>query len=241
MTMLYAPYDRQHIRETAHQALITAHLDPANSIEPVAPLREIIKFHDLQVDELPDLTRRSAETFLREVCGMQIHSGPEQDAELAGFLYANTSGGWILVDCGRQSPLPRRRFSIAHELGHYLLHFLSLLSESGARVESEEAAAEFREGLVLTADENERSEGVATPSSFLEPVSLSASDLETMEIEADIFAAEILMVESTVCRLASEYSKLCGWSRDVLARRLAAECLVSQTAMRRRLAELGLP
>lgn len=45
--------------------------------------------------------------------------------ELAGFLYVNTSYGCIFVEANDR--LTRRRFSVAHELGHYLLHFLPLL------------------------------------------------------------------------------------------------------------------
>lgn len=237
--------DLERATQAARQALFAAHLDPDGEIEPVVPLREIIKYHELQVDELPHLTRRSAETFLREACGLAIPSTRQPEPELAGFLYANRSGGWILINCNANNPLTRRRFSIAHELGHYLLHFLPLLETSTVSTDEDEIAAEFLEGLTTPVDDEAtdvgRSQGIATPSRYQEPLRLTPAEIEAMEVEADYFAAELLMPESTIRRLATLYYRLCGRSREVLARRLATECLVSRAAMVRRLTYLALP
>jgi Zn-dependent peptidase ImmA (M78 family) len=44
----------------------------------------------------------------------------DSDEVLAGFVFAAGRVGWAFVSAA--DPLPRRRFTAAHELGHFLLH-----------------------------------------------------------------------------------------------------------------------
>jgi Zn-dependent peptidase ImmA (M78 family) len=66
-------------------------------------------------------------------------------------------------------------------------------------------------------------------------------DLEQMELEANQFAAELLMPTSACYAISKQQLHRFGRDRPVLARRLATEFLVSKSAMNRRLKDLGLP
>jgi Zn-dependent peptidase ImmA (M78 family) len=62
-----------------------------------------------------------------------------------------------------------------------------------------------------------------------------------MEREANQFAAELLMPPEVCAALITHFLSRYGSRRDVLAKRLATELLVSQTAMLNRLKYLRLP
>lgn len=68
---------------------------------------------------LPNLTRQSVGDFLRRE-GILVDDLGEPTQGLAGFLFVSGRAGWAFV--ADNDPLPRRRFSAAHELGHFLLH-----------------------------------------------------------------------------------------------------------------------
>jgi hypothetical protein len=69
--------------------------------------------------ELPALTRGEVVRFLRRQ-GITIESLGDEEAPLAGFVFAAGPYGWAFVRA--TDPLPRRRFTAAHELGHFLMH-----------------------------------------------------------------------------------------------------------------------
>jgi len=240
--MIARPRDQNAVLAAVRQAFRAAHLDPDGEMEPITPLREIVRYHELRVDELPGLTRRSAEAFLYAVAGVQLGPAAEPDAVLAGFLYANLGGGWVLVNADAQNPQPRRRFTIAHELGHYLLHFQPVVA--ALTTGEPDDVTEFEEGLTEPADGDNaaitRSLGTIRPTQYQEPRAISPDELDAMETEADLFAAELLMPARTLQRLADQWRPRCGTAPEVLAGRLASLCLVSQQAMRRRLHELRL-
>jgi len=197
--------------------------------------------HGLAVDEVSNLTRQKAAQHLAEQTGRQMIKGDISTERLAGFLFANATGGWILVE--QRDPLVRRRFTIAHELGHYLLHFLPELES--ALVRQDEDLMEFEEQMSApppekTADENEMGTGQAILSDGIGE-GMNALDQESLEKQADAFAAAILMPETTCQRLIQKYADRGMGARAVLARRLASECLVSEAAMNRRLTDLHLP
>jgi hypothetical protein len=68
---------------------------------------------------LPDLTRGAVASHLRSE-GIPVESLGDSAGGLAGFLFAAGRVGWAFVRAS--DILPRRRFTAAHELGHFLLH-----------------------------------------------------------------------------------------------------------------------
>jgi Zn-dependent peptidase ImmA (M78 family) len=91
--------------------------------------------------------------------GLQIHSQPLQ-SDLSGFLYHDEHHAVIGVNNSHSKV--RQRFTIAHELGHFLLHQNDSLHVDRA------VHAKFRD-------------------------SLSKQGTNIDEIEANLFAAELLM------------------------------------------------
>lgn len=189
------------------------------TIVPV-PLDTLIRTYCLAHDEVPGLTRASAGAYLVR-WGVHRPELLEDASPLAGFLFANASGGSMLVNAG--DPLPRRRFTAAHELGHYLLHFLPRLQ---AAHDQETYLVQDDSGE--TVREEEKSSGD------------KALSLPEMERQANRFAAELLMPETT-CRTAMDLYTACfRVPLRFLEHHLARDLLVSREAMRWRLRSLGL-
>lgn len=207
--------------------------------ESVAPLQRLIQAHGLIADEIDKLSRHEAAAYLAEQTGGTIRLGDPATDELAGFLFANAAGGWILVKRGEK--LVRRRFTVAHELGHYLLHYLPELDSAMKRGDD---LLEFEEEVLAPADPDaDESEVHGGRSTLLTDMGTEArTEIDQMELErqADAFAAVVLMPEKSCQRLVAKYAERGMTERNVLARRLASECLVSERAMRRRLGELHL-
>jgi hypothetical protein len=189
------------------------------AIVPV-PLDRLIATYNLVHEEVPGLTRAAAGAYLSR-WGVQRPELLEDASPLAGFLFANSSGGYILVNA--DDPLPRRRFTAAHELGHYLLHFLPRL-QAARDVETylvqDDSGDTVREGDKSTDDK--------------------ALSLPEMERQANRFAAELLMPEA-VCRTASaQYAAGFTTTPRFLEHHLAGDLLVSREAVRLRLRSLSL-
>jgi hypothetical protein len=223
------------ISSTVFQVYRRAGLVPGG-LGPVSPLRQLVAASGLVVDEIRGLSRAVAAQYLEEHGGPSVPSGAQNGEPLAGFLYANAAGGWILTELGH--PLARRRFTIAHETAHYFLHFLPALETAADR-----SALELREELSGVTDagtEPVRSEGqiiLNGLSSWQEPVGTAS---EQMEEEADWFAAALLLPAEIMRELVAKHTVRCGGRRTILVRLMAGECLVSAAAMSRRLDELGL-
>jgi len=224
--------DRDTVLIGAAAVYQAAGLDASYAAAGIAPLQKLVAAYPLSWYEVPNLTQRTSATYLRTKMGRPITPHPDRDEPLAGRLYAKSAGGCILVE--QKDPLVRRRFTVAHELGHYVLHFLPRLVEG---------PVVFEEELPLTEDEALDEPSVRGRPLLLEPDGGSASQItpQQMEAEADLFAAELLMPEPLCRELVRSHLRLCGGRRAVLGRRLATECLVSQAAMTRRLHELDLP
>ena len=69
--------------------------------------------------ELPNLTRGAVAEHLRRAGVPADDLGNPAD-HLAGFVFAAGRAGWAFVNA--DDPIPRRRFTAAHELGHFILH-----------------------------------------------------------------------------------------------------------------------
>jgi hypothetical protein len=76
---------------------------------------------------LPDLTRAAVYDHLL-ANGIAPADIGDEDETLAGFLFVTPSVGLVFVN--GSDPVPRQRFSAAHELGHFVLH----RDEMGGRV-----------------------------------------------------------------------------------------------------------
>jgi Zn-dependent peptidase ImmA (M78 family) len=201
---------------------------------PIVRLSEAVRALNLTCLEVPGLTRDVAARLLAERGGLQDEDGGERQSPLAGFLYAVGEDGSIFVE--ESDPVVRRRFSVAHELGHYLLHFRPLLARLSAEVG---APVEALDAFPQTESESEpdaQPEGqIVLPLIYDEAHSLPP--LPQMEAEANRFAAELLMPAGLVMQLAAHYGAYFG--DDDLVWRLANEFLVSRAAMRWRLRNLG--
>lgn len=249
---------RTEITLAVQRAYKEAGLDPEKLNPGVVPLYDLIRAYPIRVAELKDMTARSVAEFLEAETGQVLPIPESEDRKLAGYLYLQEYQGLfygcILVEKKPQSaPISRRRFSAAHELGHYLLHFLPLL-EQHQQNNSEEPLI-LTEGLYVAKksevddesdDKSERNSDEQTAQlTFINGLQavLNALGIEQqqMEEEADQFAAELLIPASACQVLAERYRCRFGTKRNVLAGRLATEFLVSKQAMRRRLGELELP
>lgn len=175
------------------------------------PLNAIIGDLQLYHEEVPDLTRtRAVERML--ATGLPRPDVQPDETPLAGFIVVIGSLGAVFVR--REDNLARRRFSAAHELGHFLMH-----------VEPEQPEFVMQD----------------TTAAMTEPsVEDDWLELGAREREANRFAAELLMPEPVVRRLCASYARRCRPTEQFLANHLASDLLVSREAARWRLRELGL-
>lgn len=199
----------------------------------VVPLAALLCAWPLLFEEIPNLTRRRAAEYLSQRSGHMISLETDADHPLAGFLYAYPYFGevWGCILVEKNDRVERRRFSAAHELGHYLLHFMP-------RIKSKIEQGEYLyldESLLLPAETGAQlphdSLVFARPSTAT-PV--PERDTLQMEIEANRFAAELLIPDAA-CR-----GMVARTPARVTPRRLATDFLVSPAAMEYRLRTLGL-
>ena len=242
----------QHRREAISQAVIKVYQDAEidlDTLKPgIVPLYSLIQSYPISVDEIQDMTAQKVAEFLATETGQTISISEDKDCLLAGYLYLqqyqDSLYGCILTEKRPSAAhIFRRRFSAAHELGHYLLHFLPLLEAN--KNESTEPLI-FTEGLYNPKPEEEELEAnklqsdVFITDSSQNILELIEIDRDLMEEEADCFAGELLIPEKGCYELAKRYQGRFGKKLDVLVGRLAPEFLVSKQAMKRRLQELNI-
>lgn len=127
--------------------------------------------------------------------------------EISGILYRDERR--VVIGINSSHAKTRQRFSIAHEIGHLLLHDGDLFVDKTVRLN-------FR----------------SKKSSLAE---------DTQEIEANQFAAELLMPREMIEReIKKRADKRKSVSEDVLAVELASVFEVSKQAMEYRLINLGI-
>jgi len=202
----------------------------------ITPLSALVGAYNLTCTEVRELSSATASNSLLQRGGLHSPLDSTNAEPLAGFLYAEPRHGAIFVE--RDDRLTRRRFSVAHELGHYLLHFRPILlnadqdgdtpttlTDALLREMSDDATPDdLQLGHVTIA-------AIPSPHPLLPP-------LEQMEREANAFAATLLMPGVLLMQLREHWRRT-YWEED-LVWRLATDMLVSRATMRWRLHSLGL-
>jgi Zn-dependent peptidase ImmA (M78 family) len=204
----------------------------------IVPLYELIGAYPIVIEEIEYLTYKRAAEFLIAETGQPIAMPLGGDQQISGFMYAymycGSFYGCILLE--KRDPITRRRFSAAHELGHYVLHFIPQLK---AMEKESISDLVFTEGLVY-GEQKEVQSDVPSGQVLIEELipRFMILDNESMEIEANQFAAELLMPKSACMTLINQYRTECGGMQDILVKRLTTEFLVSREAMKWRLSNL---
>lgn len=205
----------------------------------ITPLSELIGGCDgLTCKELSRLTSQAATSYLLKYGGLiSIPKEIDVDREpLAGYLYATPNFGSIFVE--QADLIVRRRFTIAHELGHFLLHrpLLMQLPDDDQQffVESFKAGEDVSE---IVAESEDLLLGQVTINKT-DQAHLILPTFEDMEKEANLFAAELLIPEAVIQPLIETY--IPHFQYDDLVWRLASDMLVSRAAIRLRLRNLNL-
>jgi uncharacterized protein DUF955 len=231
--------DRARICEKARQVYEAAEIDFDRLSPSISPLGKLLAPFGLPVFELPDnrekLTFRTAIEFLRQYTGTNWLIPAGEENELSGFLFACENAGvyhgYIFTESSDSTA--RRRFSAAHELGHYLLHFLPMIE-----VFENDGMLIWTEGLSQTGDETNAPAKIAKGEAD-SPKFVWLNERE-MEREANQFAAELLMPAHICYGLFEKYSRGSRATSAAIARQMATDVLVSFEAMRWRLTDLGL-
>lgn len=136
--------------------------------------------------------------------GVGVFVDDELPPNISGYLARNENGAVIVVQ--EQHHPKRQRFSIAHELGHFLLH----------------SPRDYR---------------VSKDTHFVFRDEISGTGTVPEEIEANQFAAELLMPKAMVVKALESYT---GLSFNAAVNQLASDFDVSPHAMGIRLSVLGL-
>jgi hypothetical protein len=232
----------QRVRQALEHVRCTVDWDWEHQSGHITPLYEFFDAFPITVREVEALTYRQAAQFVTSQTGHDAIPVPENKHQpLAGLLYAYKYEGMcracILVHQG--DPVERRRFTAAHELGHYIMHFLPLVVN--VSTDSEDMPM-LLEGLSHTEEEAFSEVEDTAEVTVAQRVAAAVPRLSVgqMEREANRFAAAVLMPEETCRKLVDIYQSRYGDRRPVLARRMATDFLVSRLAMRWRLGNLGL-
>lgn len=140
------------------------------------PLAAVLDSLPLFFVAIPGLTLGKALRWLADTYDwpMEFEAGEGSSRRLAGLLVLSPGPGGFLF-CNATDPITRQRFSIAHEIGHFLLH-----------------AAEIR---------REQAQGRMLAMDVAEVVQTGDRDWESRERQANRFAAELLLPRTPVTTL----------------------------------------
>jgi Zn-dependent peptidase ImmA (M78 family) len=179
------------------------------------PLQRVRKLYIQQLAK--DLLRRNdIESPAVDVRGIARNLGivvVEDDAndEIAGFLIKNYNDSAALIGVNRKHSEARRRFTIAHELGHFFLH-----EYDGVHFDGKNS------GSQMFLRDTRASEGT-----------------HIEEREANLFAAELLMPKSLLEKDIDKIVEIAFTDEDPNLKRMAKEYKVSTQALTYRLTNLG--
>lgn len=233
----------QQIRETARKVFAENHLDFEKFSSQIVPLNRIFANYPLMITELPGekpLSTKSAFRFLELEIGFEMPDLKTDEHKLSGFIYVAQYGKHLrgCVFTEKDEPTVRRRFSAAHELGHYLLHFSPRVID-----EAINDFFAFTEGVSFgeknETDEKEAKAKIQIVRGSEIPQYSEFDNWSEMELEANQFAAELLMPENACRNIAHFLISSCK-NKKALIRKMATDFLVSYEAMKRRLEDLNI-
>ncbi|KAM3108257.1 ImmA/IrrE family metallo-endopeptidase [Phormidesmis sp. 146-33] len=135
----------------------------------------------------------------------------EADDSLSGFLFRGEGGQQPVIGVNSAHHARRQRFTIAHELGHYVLH-------GAEKVHYDDKSRGFQVHL--------RS-------------AVSAEGSDRLEVEANAFAAELLMPAAFLERDLENVSHIDVVDEDPIFNELVEKYGVSKRSMTLRLSHLG--
>ena len=203
----------------------------------------MITAHPIFVKELAVEKRLTAELAvdcIRQEMGFAARDYLRKPYKLSGFIYAAQSAGRLFgcIFTETSEPTARRRFSAAHELAHYLLHFLPIAENR------ENDFLVMTEGISFADEESDKVEELPEMRLVRDFEANESHDLSLFaktwnyEREAEYFASELLMPRAACLTLAETYGRKFGKNKNAVVRRLATDFLVSFDAMNRRLQDL---
>jgi Zn-dependent peptidase ImmA (M78 family) len=150
--------------------------------------------------------------------GVTILEEPHTDDSLSGFLYRDLRSNTAIIGVNKGHSPTRRRFTIAHELGHFCLHAFEA-------VHVDKAGYGSGFGRLKLRDES------------------SSAGIDPEEVEANFFAAELLMPARFLEHELRRYPNLDFLdesSFNEAVRSLAKQFKVSPQSLSIRLVQLGL-
>lgn len=218
------------IRQRLVAADLCQDLDSALDVESFATLAG-----DCSIVSLPALSERSGLEYLSRTYGLNLRDHQPGRLPLAGALCVadGASLRWILVRA--EDSARRRRFTVAHELGHLFLEVEPLThKDTQSALALEVESAESRSVQVFSRcsmiDEAPKAE-----TSRRVPL----SNAELLEVKADHFASELLMpyegIKRLIQKIASNQGIRTAEELHTIVQAVSAQYDVSLAAARRRL------
>jgi Zn-dependent peptidase ImmA (M78 family) len=132
----------------------------------------------------------SAPVQVREIAialDLQVQYEPAED-ELSGFLLRDLSRQKAIIGVNKDHLPNRQRFTIAHELGHYLLH------DQGKLHVDRRFQIQLRDGNSSKGESEDEKEANLFAAELLMPVNFVQQDLakvEGVDLESDAIIAEL--------------------------------------------------
>lgn len=228
MTQTQAHSNTNSVAQAVQTLYLEADIAFPSVTHPLAPLGPLLDRLPIRRREALSLTSRRVRAELLELGAIATPEefGEASEEPMAGFFYACGRYAWIYVEA--KDRVSRKRFSAAHELGHFWLHYRPLLLGVAS---GEKDTPGWRDDFP-TEQASEAEEGQERTAEF------PARTYGQQEREANAFAAELLMPEAVIRELLAVWQGQ-GRSRDLEAR-LADALLVSRQAMKIRLQSLGI-
>lgn len=180
--------------------------------------RKLILEH---VEELHDQLKEAGEyrapinvEKIAKSLGVKVTQLSAEDDDLSGFFYRDPLTGACVIGVNKDQTETRRRFTIAHELGHLKLHAFEDLHYDRRGTGG---VYRFRDGASAKGEVRE-------------------------EIEANTFAAELLMPADLIFDKLedSEITDIFERDSDTAVRTMAKEFNVSPQALSIRMTQLGI-
>jgi Zn-dependent peptidase ImmA (M78 family) len=162
---------------------------------------------DCEILVVPQLSERTVFRILESEYQVDCSDAvPTTDAALAGALCVATNGSfrWIFVRA-EDSP-ERRRFTVAHELGHLFLDALPELESAAASLSATDMPFSRSAELRIFSRCSETESLAKLP--FPRQAQSALTDNLLKEIRAHHFAAELLMPYESVARFVGKLTRL---------------------------------